>query len=138
MDQGQHLRRKVHQNSYILHYAHKFLRLKQSLYLLICLKNATHVTKKGCHFDPKPGFKLEYKVSLRQIGTRPISLSALLCYTALKLTCLASIEFHSHGDMSVPRSRMYADKARIYWWREGVQFDAVLIIIASEILKIGN
>ena len=55
-----------------------------------------------------------------------------------QLTHSASIEFRSHGDMLVPTPRMNTDEPRVDWWREGLHFDAVLIVVPTKSLKISN
>lgn len=52
------------------------------------------------------------------------------------LTRFASIEFHPHGDASVPAPRVNTDEPRVNWWRERLQFDTVLIVVTTETLKI--
>ena len=50
-------------------------------------------------------------------------------------TFSASVEFHSHGDVSVPTPWADLNKPRFDWWKESVLYDCVLIPVPSDILK---
>ena len=49
-------------------------------------------------------------------------------------TCFASIEFHSHTDMTIPSAWDNAAKASNDWWVYDICNDAVLVSVSLEIL----
>ena len=79
------------------------------------------------------GHKRTSKCVLNASKTRPATKWSL--HNKTISTFSASVEFHSHGDVSVPTPWANLNKPRFDWWKESVLYDCVLVSVTSDILK---
>ena len=73
------------------------------------------------------------KCVLSTSKTRPVTKWSI--HNKTISTFSASIEFHSHGNVSVPAPWANLNKPRFHWWKKSVLYDCVLIPVPSDILK---
>ena len=93
----------------------------------------------GKHQGPPTSINLPYDIkkfegdTLRHLKIKMKS-QCNLCAKIL-FTLHTSIEFHSHGDMSIPSPWMNSDVTSYYAGEQAILNDGILISVSSEILK---
>ena len=79
------------------------------------------------------GHKRTSKCVLNASKTRPATKWSI--HNKTISTFSASVEFHSHGNVSVPAPWVNLNKPRFDWWKESVLYDCVLVSVTSDVLK---